>query len=178
MERQQELLASLNLSCPNNAEQQNTYNNIMNSIDEFRNTDQDLLTSHQFHFIGAPGGTGKSALFRKLHTASLSKGLLIAICAAMSLAGLLFEGAVTAHSLFGYPVEDKEDVDDLNPTTCEVKKEQADFLHEVSVIFWDEYISNNCNLMKAVLEQLKMLWETPQYYVFVCAGDFAQVSKR
>jgi hypothetical protein len=38
--------------CPNNAEQQNAYNNIMNSIDEFRNTERDLLLSHQFHFIG------------------------------------------------------------------------------------------------------------------------------
>jgi hypothetical protein len=121
---------------------------------------------------------GKSALFRKLHAACHSKGLLIAICAITSLAALLFEGAVTAHSLFGYPVEDKEDVDDLNPTRYEVKKEQADFLHEVSVIFWDEYISNDCNLlMEAVLEQLKMLWEKPRYYVFVCAGDFSQVSK-
>jgi hypothetical protein len=46
IERQGELLASLNLSCPNNAEQQNAYNNIMNSIDEIRNTDRDLLTSH------------------------------------------------------------------------------------------------------------------------------------
>jgi hypothetical protein len=47
---------------------------------------------------------------------------LIAICAATSLAALSFVGAVTACSLFGYPVEDKEDVDDLNPTRCEVKK--------------------------------------------------------
>ena len=46
MERQGELLGSLNLSCPNNAEQQNAYNNIMNSNDEFRNIDQDVLTSH------------------------------------------------------------------------------------------------------------------------------------
>ena len=88
------------------------------------------------HFIGRPGRMGKSALFRELHAACCSKGLLIAICAATSLAALLFEGAVTAHSLFGYPVEDKEDVDDLNPTICEVKKEQADFLHEVSVIIY------------------------------------------
>ena len=126
----------------------------MNSIEEFRNTDWDLVTSHQFPFIGGPGGTGKSALFRKLHAACCSKGLLIAICAAMSLAALSFEGAVTAHSLFGYPVEDKEDVDDLNPTQCKVKKERADFLHEVSVIFWEEYISNDHNLMEAVLERL------------------------
>ncbi len=95
----------------------------------------------------------------------------------MSLAALSFEGAVTAHSLFGYPVEEEEDVDDLNPTRCQVKKESADFLHEVSVIFWDEYVSNDCNLIEAILEQLKMLWKKPWYYMFVCAGDFAQVSK-
>jgi hypothetical protein len=34
-------------------------------------------------------------------------------------------------------------------------------------------ISNDCNLMEAILEQYKMLWEKPRYYVFVCAGDFA-----
>jgi hypothetical protein len=129
MEQQGGLLASLNLSCPNNAEQQDGYNNIINSIDEFRNTDQDLSTSHQFHFINRPGGTEKSALFWKLHAACRSKGLLIAICAASSIAALSFEGSVTAHSLFGYPVEDKDDVDDLNPTRCEVEKEQADFIH-------------------------------------------------
>jgi hypothetical protein len=116
MERQGGLLASLNLSRPNNAEQQDAYNNIMNSIDEFRDTNWDLFTSHGFHFIGGPGGMEKSALFRKLHAACCSKGLLIAICAATSLAALLFEGAVTAHSLFGYPVEGKDYVDDLNPT--------------------------------------------------------------
>jgi hypothetical protein len=107
---------------------------------------------------------GKSALFRKLHAACCSKGLLIAICVATSLAALLFEGAVPAHSLFGYPVEEDEDnVDDLNPTRCKVKKEQADFLHEVSVIFWDKYISNDCNLMEVVLDQLKTIWEKPRY---------------
>ncbi len=95
----------------------------MNSFDEFRNSDRDLLTGHQFHFIGRPGGMKKSALFTKLHAECCSKGLLIAICAATSLAALSYEGAVKAHSLFGYPVENKEDVDDLNPTRCEVKKE-------------------------------------------------------
>ncbi len=85
--------------------------------------------------------------------------MIAMICAATSLAALSFEGAVTAYSLFGYPVEDKKNVDDLNPTQCKVEKEQADFLHEVSVIFWEEYISNDCNLMEAILEQLKTLWE-------------------
>jgi hypothetical protein len=119
----------------------------------------------------------ENLLFRKLHAACCTKGLLIARCAATSLAALSFEGAVTAHSLFGYSVEDEDDVDDLNPTRYKVKKEQADFLHEVFVIFWDKIISNDCNLMEAILEQLKTLREKPLYYVFVCAGDFAQVSK-
>jgi hypothetical protein len=48
----------------------------------------------------------------------------------------------------------------------------------VSVIFWDEYISNDRNLIEAVLEQLKAIWEKPWYNMFVCAGDLAQVSKR
>ncbi len=59
---------------------------------------------------------GKSVLIRKLHAACCSKGLLIAICAATCLAALSFEGAVTAHSLFFYPVEDEDNIDDLNPT--------------------------------------------------------------
>ncbi len=62
-------------------------------------------------------------MFRKLHAACCSKGLLIAICAATGLVALSFEGSVTAHSLFGYPVEDKDNVDDLNPTQCKVEKE-------------------------------------------------------
>jgi hypothetical protein len=60
-------------------------------------------------------------LIRKFHASCHSIGLSIAICAATSLATLSFDGAVTAHSLFGYPVEDEEDVDDLNPTKCKVK---------------------------------------------------------
>jgi hypothetical protein len=53
-------------------------------------------------------------------------------------------------------------------------KNVVTFLLEQSVIFWDEFISNNCILMEAVLEEFKTRWDTPRYYVFVCAGGFAQ----
>ena len=36
-------------------------------------------------------------------------------------------------------------------------------------------ISNDRIIMEAVLEEFKTRWEEPRYYVFVCAGDFAQV---
>ncbi len=46
----------------------------------------------------------------------------------------------------------------------------------MSVIFWDEFISNDRMLMEAVLPEFKTKWGIPRYYVFICAGDFAQVS--
>jgi hypothetical protein len=133
------------------------------------------MVEHIFHFIGGPGGTGKSALFKKLHAACRMNGLLISICAATSLAALLYEGATTAHSLFRYPVEDETDVDDQDLATCDFKQERSDFLFEVSVIFWDEFVSNDRILMEAVLEEFRTRWIEPRYFVFVCAGDFAQV---
>jgi hypothetical protein len=47
-------------------------------------------------------------------------------------------------------------------------------LYEISVIFWDEFISNDCILMEAVLEEFKTRWDTPHFYVFVFASDCAQ----
>jgi hypothetical protein len=102
-------------------------------------------------------------------------GILISICAATSLAALLFEGDTTAHSLFGYPVQDETDVDDQNLFTCNFKHERSEFLNEVYVFFWDEFINNDRMLMEAVLEEFKTRWDQPRHYIFVCAGDFAQV---
>ncbi len=81
------------------------------------------MVEHIFHFIGGPGGTGKSALFKKLYAACRMNGLLISICAATSLSALLYEGATMAHSLFSYPVEDEMDVDDQDLATCDFKQE-------------------------------------------------------
>ncbi len=46
---------------------------------------RDDITEHTFHFIGGPGGTDKSALFKKLHAACRKYGQPISICAATSL---------------------------------------------------------------------------------------------
>ena len=133
--RQSQLLDSLNATHPNNHEQQLAFESIMDSIIKFKDVNRDDITEHILHFIGGPGGTGKSALFRKLHAACHNNGLLISICAATSLAALSFDGATTAHSLFSYPVEDETDVDDQDLATCNFNKQRCDYLHEVSVIF-------------------------------------------
>jgi hypothetical protein len=97
---QGQLLDSLNETHPNNYEQQQAYKSIMESIVNFKDAYQDDIIQHDFHFIGGPGGTRKSALFKKLHAACCNDGILIMICAATSLAALSYEGATTAHSLF------------------------------------------------------------------------------
>jgi hypothetical protein len=109
-----------------------------------------------------------------LHAACRNNGILITICTATSLAALSYEGATTAHSLFLYPVEDETDVDDQNLAGCNFNQERRDFLYEISVICWDEFISNDHILMEAVLKDFKTRWDTPHYYIFVCAGDFDQ----
>ncbi len=101
---------------------------------------------------------------------------MISICAATGLATLLFDGLTTAHSLFNYPVVEEDDVDDQDPPQCKFNKQRSDFLKQVSVIFWDEFISSDRMVMEAVLATLKTRWGLPRYYVFICAGDFDQVS--
>jgi hypothetical protein len=129
--RQGQLLDSLNTTHPNNDEQQMAFESIMHSIVEFKDSNCDDITENVFHFIGGPGGTGKLALFRKLHAACRNNGLLISICAASSLAALSFDGETTAHSLFSYPVKDETDVDDQDLATCDFNKERCDGISHI-----------------------------------------------
>ncbi len=53
--RQGQLLDSLNLTQPNNSEQQSAFDSIMNSIVGFRDASQDAMVEHISYFIGGPG---------------------------------------------------------------------------------------------------------------------------
>ncbi len=115
----------------------------MESIDHMVEAGRDKMMSHVFHIITGPWEPGKLALFRSLYAACQAKGLLISICAATGFAALLFDGATTAHSHFNYPVKEEDDVDNQDRPQCNFNKQQSDFLKEVSVIFRDEFISND-----------------------------------
>ncbi len=71
-------------------------------------------------------------------------------------------------------MEDEIDVDNQNLAGYNFNQERCAFLYEISVILWDEFISNDCILMEAVLEEFKTRWDTPGYYVFVFVSDCAQ----
>jgi hypothetical protein len=167
--RQGQLLDSLNKTHPNNYEQHQAYKSIMESIVNFKDANQDDTIKHNFHFIGGPGGMGKFALFKKLHAAFRNNGILIMICTATSLASLSYEGATMAHSLFSYPVEDETDIDNQNLAGCNFNQECCDFLYEVSVIFWDKFISNDCILNGSCLGGIQnKMGYTPLLRFCVC----------
>jgi hypothetical protein len=170
------LLQFLHTTERNNAGQQVAYDTIVNTIDAFVLTEgnQHPSAASQCIFLSGVGGTGKTALFRKLHAYCRSKGLLIQICAATTLAALLFKGGSTAHSLFKYPVvDDLDNIDAEFMPECQLHgTERLELLKHCTVIFWDEFVSNNRDLFEAV-------WRTfigvNKKLIFVCAGDFHQI---
>jgi hypothetical protein len=78
-------LEQLNVAYPNNVEQAAAFDTIMDSTIQFHDTPREDLEHHIFHLITGLGGTGKTELFKKLHAACRSNGILISICAATAL---------------------------------------------------------------------------------------------
>jgi hypothetical protein len=174
---QAELLQSLHDREPNNAGQQLAYDAIVGTIDQFvmsERTPRRPEHSSECIFLSGVGGTGKTALFRKLHAYCRSKGQLIQICAATTLAALLFKDGSTAHALFKYPVvDDLDNIDAEFIPECQLDgTERLELLLQCTVIFWDEFVSNHRDLFEAVWRKLNAF---NKRVVFVCAGDFHQI---
>jgi hypothetical protein len=170
---QMELLRKLEEDQPNNIEQQQVFDHITADIESFISLDEVDKEDNVFHFLGGPGGTGKTAVFKKLQAWCRSQGILISCCAATTLAALLFENAKTAHSLFNYPVVDELDIDNEAIPECNIKQERLELLLETQVIFWDEFVSNDRALMEAVIRCLTHRYK--KRFIFICAGDFRQI---
>jgi hypothetical protein len=169
---QAQLLRELHFAEPNNVGQQQAFDMITGLISEFAAAGDGIRESRCI-FLSGVGGTGKTALFRKLHAYCRSKSLLIQVCAATTLAALLFDGGCTAHSLFKYPVvDDLDNIDAEFLPECQLDgTERLELLMNCTVIFWDEFVSNHRDLFEAVWRKLNH----SKKFVFVCAGDFHQI---
>jgi hypothetical protein len=153
----------LNSVYPNNDEQQNVFDTIIASVNK---------NQKKFFFIDGPGGTGKTTIIKKIITKLRSDGLIVQVCASTTLASTLYENAMTAHSLFKYPVEDDKDRDSEERTCCKLEDTQRlDLLKATHIIIWDEFVSNNKDIFEAVQRDLYMC----SNLIFLCAGDFRQI---
>lgn len=168
---QAELLQRLNDNEPNNHMQQVIFDEIMEKVYSIHSNQ---TPAQLFYFIQGPGGAGKTSLFNKLQAACRAHGQLIGICAATTLAALLFDGGFTAHSLFKYPVVEESDIDMEFLPECNLENTQRlQLLLQTNVFFWDEFISNDRNLFEAVIRSF--LQFTKQRFIFICGGDFGQI---
>jgi hypothetical protein len=79
---------------------------------------------------------------------------------------------MTAHSLFKFPVEDDEEKDSEDRTSCKLENtERLELLQQTDVIIWDEFVSNNKDIFESVQRSLN----TFRNQIFICAGDFRQI---
>ena len=161
---QRVLYERLDAQFPSNADQQNIFDTIMDSVEN--PSDQ-----KRFFFIDGPGGTGKTTIVKKLIAAIRALGFIVKICASTSLAATNYDDATTAHALFNYPVVKEEDKDMDSPTECNLfNTERFILLQNTVIIFWDEFVSNNRELFEAVLRALRGF-----KIIFVAIGDFRQI---
>ena len=148
---------------PNNTDQQLIFDKIMEAVQ---------IGRKKFFFIDGPGGTGKTTVIKKIITKLRSEGKIVQVCASTTLAATLYENAMTAHSLFKFPVEDDDEKDSEERTACNLENtERFELLQQTDVIIWDEFVSNNKDIFESVQRSLSMCSKQ----IFVCAGDFRQI---
>ena len=166
-QEQLRLFNSLSESTPNTLEQQNIFDEICESID----TEKTKL-----YFIQGMGGSGKSALCKKILAWARSRGKLCLGCASTGLAATVYENFNTAHSLFKYPVVEEEDRDEANTVECLLNPDRNpkrfELLLAAKVIVWDEFPSNHKEIFEAVCRALSGL----KGKVIITLGDFAQIA--
>jgi len=152
---------------PNTQEQQNILDEICNDINQ---------QATSLYFIQGMGGSGKSALCKKILAWSRSRDKLCLGCASTGLAATIYENFNTAHSLFKYPVVEDEDRDEANIVECMISPssntKRLELLQAADVIVWDEFPSNHRELFEAVCRALNDLAGK----VVVTFGDFAQIA--
>ena len=169
------LLNRLLQSEPNNQLQSHYFHELMPIIKEYQDAKENMeKIRNRFIFLAGAGGVGKTALFKKYHAFCRSKGVLIKVCAATTLAALLYDHGVTAHNLFKFPVVEETDKDMDFQAECELDKdeERLECLTATVVIFWDEFCSNDKELFEAVIRYFR---QRGKGFLFVCAGDPNQI---
>jgi superfamily II DNA or RNA helicase len=96
---------------PANAEQKTVYDAVMRAV-------RDPSEESRFFFISGVAGAGKTLMANKIAAKLRSRGHIVQICASTTLAAQLYKNALTAHSLFKFPVLDVDAAETDAPPTC------------------------------------------------------------
>eukprot|EP00267_Zea_mays_P053373 XP_020406492.1 uncharacterized protein LOC109945102 [Zea mays] len=149
-----------------NEEQRAAYDKIMSAVD----TDQGGL-----FFVGGPGGTGKTYLYRVLLATLRSQNKIAVATATSGVAASIMPGGRTAHSRFKIPLT----IDD--GVVCSFMKQSgtAELLRKASLIIWDEASMTKRQAVEALDNSMRDVMGRPGLpfggKTIVFGGDFRQV---
>ena len=150
-----------------NTEQQHSYNEIINSL-------EDPIATR--FFLQGPAGTGKTFLYRSLCGTLRAQGKIVLCIASSGIAAQLLPGGITSHSRFRIPLIINED------SICSITRGSnlAALLQQTDLIIWDEVPMQHKYCFMAVNRALNDICnaEEGQYFgniPIVLGGDFAQI---
>ncbi len=131
-------------------------------------------TGPRCFFVDGPGGTGKTFLYKALHSRLTSEGYNV-ICAAWTgIAANLLPGGRTVHSVFKLPLRlTAESTCSINATSAD-----AETLRSIDVIIWDEAPMAHRHALQAIDLLLRDLTKSSVPFggkVMLLGGDFRQV---
>jgi hypothetical protein len=148
-----------------NSEQLAGFNDIMDHIMNKRS---------QVFFLDAPGGTGKTYLFKALLAKVRSMGEIAIATATSGIAASILPGGRTVHSRFKIPIKLTDN------SMCGFTKQSgtAELLKEAALIIWDEVAMTKRQAVEALDRSLQDIMGCALPFggkIVVFGGDFRQV---
>ncbi|KAM3330338.1 hypothetical protein ACQJBY_026944 [Aegilops geniculata] len=148
-----------------NSEQLAGFNDIMDHIMNKRS---------QVFFLDAPGGTGKTYLFKALLAKVRSMGEIAIATATSGIAASILPGGRTAHSRFIIPIKLTDN------SMCGFTKQSGttELLKEAALIIWDEVAMTKHQAVEALDRSLQDIMGCALPFggkIVVFGGDFRQV---
>ena len=164
---QDQLLHQLNMSHPNNPEQQEVFDFIVDELDNINPEESSYI------FLNGPAGSGKSCLAQKIMAYARSKGHIALGTASTNLAATNFKDFTSFHYLFGIPVLEDYEIEEGIKLQCRLKDKpgREELIQAATLLMCDELP----NLDKECFEVVVDYFELLKGKIFIGIGDFKQI---
>ena len=129
------------------------------------------------HVLQGQGGSGKSTFVKALMAYVRSQDLIALGCASTALAATVYDDFLTTHSLFGIPVLEEDEYENIDDVEIEVSPERKYLISQASLIVWDEAFSNHSSCLTLILKNYintKAIKSLPK--VLLLVGDNKQIA--
>jgi ATP-dependent DNA helicase PIF1 len=128
---------------------------------------------NKLFFLDAPGGTGKTFVFNALLSKHRSEQRIMLAVASSGISALLISGAKTGHSMFGIPLNCREN----SSSSVKIRSDKGRMLRDSHVILWDEAPMTTKHGILVVDRLLREIMQCDEVFggkIVIFSGDFRQ----